>query len=117
MGLLGYGSMDRRFFHALGASLLDRTICSSGRRAHGFKATVGKTMGFDPEAIVHARLIVAWGANIVSSNVHLWPFVEEARRRGARLVVRRPLPLAHRGEVRPAPGAPTRAPTPPSPSA
>src|SRR5512139_3707750 len=86
MGLLGFGSMDRRFFHALGASLLDRTICSSAG-AHGFKATVGKTMGFDPEAVVHARLIVAWGANIVSSNVHLWPFVEEARRRGARLWV------------------------------
>jgi anaerobic selenocysteine-containing dehydrogenase len=84
MGLLGYGSMDRRFFHALGASLLDRTICSSAG-GHGYKATAGKTMGFDPEAVVHARLIVAWGANIVSSNVHLWPFVEEARRRGARL--------------------------------
>ncbi|HEX9190286.1 MAG TPA: molybdopterin-dependent oxidoreductase, partial [Vicinamibacteria bacterium] len=85
MGLLGFGSMDRRFFHALGASLLDRTICSSAG-AHGYKATAGRTMGFDPEALVHARLIVAWGANIVSSNVHLWPFVEEARRRGARLV-------------------------------
>jgi anaerobic selenocysteine-containing dehydrogenase len=85
MGLLGFGSMDRRFFHALGASLLDRTICASAG-AHGFKATVGKTMGYDPEAIVHARLVVAWGANMVSSNVHLWPFVEEARRRGARLV-------------------------------
>jgi anaerobic selenocysteine-containing dehydrogenase len=85
MGLLGYGSMDRRFFHALGASLLDRTICSSAG-AHGYKATAGKTMGFDPEAVVDARLIVAWGANIVSSNVHFWPFVEEARRRGARLV-------------------------------
>ncbi len=82
---LGYGSMDRRFFHALGASLLDRTICASAGAA-GYKATVGKSMGFDPEAIVHARLIVAWGANIVSSNVHLWPFVEEARRRGAKLV-------------------------------
>ena len=85
MVLLGYGSMDRRFFHALGASLLDRTICASAG-AHGFKATVGKTMGLDPETIAHARLIVAWGANMVSSNVHLWPFVEEARRRGARLV-------------------------------
>jgi anaerobic selenocysteine-containing dehydrogenase len=85
MGLLGYGSMDRRFFHALGASLLDRTICSTAG-GHGFKATVGKATGLDPEAIVHARLVVAWGANIVSSNVHLWPFVEEARRRGARLV-------------------------------
>jgi anaerobic selenocysteine-containing dehydrogenase len=85
MGLLGYGSMDRRFFHALGASLLDRTICASAG-AHGYKATVGKTIGLDPEAIVNARLVVAWGANIVSSNVHLWPFVEEARQRGARVV-------------------------------
>ena len=85
MGLLSYGSMDRRFFHALGASLLERTICSSAGAA-GYKVTVGRSQGFDPEAIVHARLIVAWGANIVSSNVHLWPFVEDARRRGARLV-------------------------------
>jgi anaerobic selenocysteine-containing dehydrogenase len=85
MGLLSYGSMDRRFFHALGASRLDRTICASA----GFtalEATLGKAMGFDPEAVVHARFIVAWGANIVSSNVHLWPFIEEARRRGATLV-------------------------------
>jgi len=85
MGLLSYGSMDRRFFQALGASLLARTICSSAGGA-GLKATVGKSIGFDPEAIVHARFIVAWGANIVSSNVHLWPFIEEARRRGATLV-------------------------------
>ena len=85
MGLLSYGSMDRRFFHALGASLLDRTICASAGAA-GLKATVGKSVGLDPEAVVHARLIVAWGANIVSSNVHLWPLIEEARRRGARVV-------------------------------
>ncbi len=85
MAILSYGSMDRRFFHAIGASLLDRTICASAGAA-GLKATVGKSMGFDPEAVVHARLIVAWGSNIVSSNVHLWPFVEEARRRGARVV-------------------------------
>ncbi len=85
MGLLSYGSMDRRFFQALGASLLARTICSSAGAA-GLKATVGKSIGFDPEAIVHSRFIVAWGANIVSSNVHLWPFIEEARRRGATLV-------------------------------
>jgi len=85
MGLLSYGSMDRRFFHALGATALARTICSAAGAA-GLKATVGKSLGFDPEAIVHARLIVAWGANIVSSNVHLWPFIEEARKRGARLL-------------------------------
>ena len=85
MGLLSYGSMDRRFFGALGASLLDRTICASAGSA-GLKATIGRSLGFDPEAVVNARLIVAWGANIVSSNIHLWPFIEEARRRGARLV-------------------------------
>jgi anaerobic selenocysteine-containing dehydrogenase len=85
MGLLSYGSMDRRFFGALGASLLDRTICASAGAA-GYKATVGKSVGADPEAVVNARLIVAWGANIVSSNVHLWPFIEEARRHGAKLV-------------------------------
>jgi anaerobic selenocysteine-containing dehydrogenase len=85
MGLLSYASLDRRFFQKIGASLLARTICSSAGGA-GLKATVGKSLGFDPEAIVHARFIVAWGANIVSSNVHLWPFVEEARRRGAQIV-------------------------------
>ena len=85
MGLLSYGSMDRRFFNVLGGSLLDRTICASAGAA-GLKATVGRSMGFDPEAVVHARFIVAWGANIVSSNVHLWPLIEEARGRGAKVV-------------------------------
>ncbi|HEY6547020.1 MAG TPA: molybdopterin-dependent oxidoreductase, partial [Vicinamibacteria bacterium] len=85
MGMLSNASLDRRFFQTLGASLLDRTICASAGGA-GYKVTLGKTIGFDPEAVVHARFIVAWGANIVSSNVHLWPFVEEARRRGATLV-------------------------------
>ena len=107
LGILGYGSMDRRFFQALGASLLDRTICATAG-ARGFEATVGATMGYDPEAIVDARLIVAWGTNIVSSNVHQWPFIEEARpsRRASRH--RGPLPLADRGEVGPAPGASPR---------
>jgi anaerobic selenocysteine-containing dehydrogenase len=86
MGLLSYGSMDRRFFGALGASLLERTICASAGAA-GLQISIGKSMGFDPEAVVHSRFVVAWGANIVSSNVHLWPFVEEARKRGAKLVV------------------------------
>jgi anaerobic selenocysteine-containing dehydrogenase len=84
-GILGFGSMDRRFFGALGASLLERTICASAGFA-GLEATIGAGIGFDPEAIVDARYIVAWGSNLISSNVHLWPFVEEARRRGARLV-------------------------------
>jgi len=79
LGVLGYGSMDRRFFHALGASFLDRTICATAG-ARGLEATVGASLGYDPEAIAQARLIVAWGTNIVSSNVHQWPFIEAARR-------------------------------------
>lgn len=86
MGLLHYGSLDRRFFGVLGASLLDRTICSSAG-FEGYKAVIGATIGFDPEKVENAKLIIAWGANIVSSNVHFWPFVEAARKKGARLLV------------------------------
>jgi anaerobic selenocysteine-containing dehydrogenase len=85
MGVLSYGSMDRRFFQVLGASLLDRTICATAG-ARGLAATLGASVGLDPEAIGRARLIVAWGTNMVGSNVHQWPYVEEARRRGARVV-------------------------------
>ena len=69
MGLVQGESMDRRFFHRLGASLLDRTICASAGAA-GWKATVGAAVGADPEALVDARLILIWGGNPVVSNVH-----------------------------------------------
>ncbi len=85
MGLLNYGSMDRRFFHRYGASLLDRTICASAGAA-GYKYTVGASIGYDPEAIRHARLIVIMGSNTLTSNVHLWPFILQARKKGARLI-------------------------------
>jgi len=85
-GVLGYGSMDRRFFHRLGASQLDRTICSeTGGQA--LISVYGRKLGTDPEAFVYARLIVAWASNIHGNNIHLWPFIEEARRNGAKLVV------------------------------
>ena len=86
MGALGYASMDRRFFYALGASLLDRTICST-TGAEAYRLTMGVSQGTDPEGIPHSRLIVCWGANPVSTNVHLMPFIHEARRNGAQLVV------------------------------
>lgn len=86
LGFLQGGSMDRRFFHRLGASRLDRTICASAGGA-GLMEAYGRRMGTPPEDFVHARYIIAWGANILSTNVHLWPFVVEARRRGARFVV------------------------------
>jgi anaerobic selenocysteine-containing dehydrogenase len=86
MGVLGYGSMDRRFFHRLGASQLDRTICATAG-GDALKSVYGKKLGTAPEDFRHARYIIAWGANIHGNNVHLWPFIEEARRNGARLVV------------------------------
>ena len=86
MGVLGYGSMDRRFFHRLGASRLDRTICAtSGGEA--LLSVYGKKLGTDPENFRYARYIIAWAANIHGNNIHLWPFIEEARRNGAKLVV------------------------------
>src|ERR1700733_9359519 len=86
IGKLGYGSMDRRFFHRLGASQLDRTICSTAG-GQALKSVYGIKLGIPPEDFVHAGLIIAWGANIHGNNVHLWPFIEEARRKGAKLVV------------------------------
>ena len=86
IGQLGYGSMDRRFFHRLGASQLDRTICATAGGA-ALKSVYGIKLGTAPQNFAHSGLILAWGANIHGNNVHLWPFVEEARRAGARLVV------------------------------
>jgi anaerobic selenocysteine-containing dehydrogenase len=85
MGMVQWSSMDRRFFHKLGASLLDRTLCSTAGKA-GLKATLGGSVGMDPERFDEARLILLWGANPVVSNLHLWSRVQEAKRRGAKVV-------------------------------
>ena len=86
IGVLGFGSMDRRFFHRLGASQLDRTICSEAG-GEAWKLVYGKKLGMPTEDFRLAKLILAWGANIHGNNIHLWPMVEEARRNGARLIV------------------------------
>jgi anaerobic selenocysteine-containing dehydrogenase len=83
MGYLNGSGMDRRFFHRLGASRLDRTICSAAGAAGAIQA-LGFRYGTEPEQFRHAKLILAWGANILGTNVHLWPFIVEARRNGAR---------------------------------
>jgi len=83
---LNGASMDRRFFHRLGASQLERSICSSAGE-EGLKSVIGIKMGTEPEQFAHSRYIIAWGSNIHGNNVHLWPFIEDARRKGARLVV------------------------------
>jgi len=83
---LNGGSMDRRFFFRLGASQLERTICSDAGEV-GLQSVLGIKLGTEPEQFAHSRYIIAWGANIHGNNVHLWPFIEEARRKGAKLVV------------------------------
>ena len=86
MGLLNANGMDRRFFHRIGASRLDRTICASAGTA-GLTKTQGLRYGVEPEQFVQSRLIIAWGASILNTNVHLWPFIVEARRAGAKFIV------------------------------
>src|SRR5438105_12772198 len=86
IAVLNGASMDRRFFHRLGASQLARTICSTAGE-EGLRSVIGIKMGTEPEQFRHSRYIIAWGANIHGNNVHLWPFIEEARRQGAKLVV------------------------------
>jgi anaerobic selenocysteine-containing dehydrogenase len=86
IGTLNGSSMDRRFFHRLGASQLDRTICASAG-GDALITVIGKKLGTEPEQFRHSKYIIAWGANIHGNNVHLWPFIEEARRNGAKFVV------------------------------
>ena len=86
LATLNGSTMDRRFFHRLGASQLDRTICSSAGEA-GIISVQGGKYGTEPEQFRHSKYIIAWAANIHGNNVHLWPFIEEARRNGAKLVV------------------------------
>jgi anaerobic selenocysteine-containing dehydrogenase len=86
MGLLNANGLDRRFFHAIGASRLDRTICSEAGSV-GLMTSVGARYGTEPQDFRHSKLIVAWGANILGTNVHLWPFIVEARRNGAKFYV------------------------------
>jgi len=86
LGALNGASMDRRFFHRMGASQLDRTICSAAGEA-GVKSVYGAKIGTEPEQFRHSKYIIAWASNIHANNVHLWPFIVEAQRNGAKLVV------------------------------
>jgi len=86
LGQIHGNGMDRRFFHRMGASQLDRTICSEAGEV-ALTSVTGAKYGVAPEDYRHSRYIIAWGANIHGNNIHLWPFVEEARRNGAKLVV------------------------------
>jgi anaerobic selenocysteine-containing dehydrogenase len=90
MGMVQGEGMASRFFRRIGASFLDRTICSSAG-AEAFGLTYGVRMGTDPEAVPDAKLILLWGTNTLTSNPHLWPFIRRAKANGARVICLDPI--------------------------
>jgi anaerobic selenocysteine-containing dehydrogenase len=85
MGLLQGESMAARFFHRLGASLLNRTICASAG-GDALAATYGGKVGMKVQHFAESRLIVIWGSHSIASNLHFWTFAQAAKRAGAKLV-------------------------------
>ncbi len=85
MGLVQGESIAARFFHRLGASRLDRTICASAGAA-GLEYTLGGKLGMRVEFFAESRLILIWGSNSIGSNLHFWRYAQEAKRQGAKLV-------------------------------
>lgn len=87
-GMLMYASMDLRFFHRIGASLVNRRALCGGIKAEAYAGTYGDAPGMRPEQVANADLIVAWGNNVTFSNLHLMPWINRARKgRGAKVVV------------------------------
>jgi anaerobic selenocysteine-containing dehydrogenase len=89
-GLVQMASLDRRLFGSMGCSRLERNICGAVAAA-GLSSTIGTGTGIDPEQIVHSRYVVLWGTNTIVTNLHFWPLVREARRRGAKIVAVDPI--------------------------
>ncbi len=85
MGFVQGEGMAQRFFHKLGASRLNRTICATAGST-GLKYTLGASVGMNVEQFENAELIVLWGTNPVTSNLHLWTRIQEAKRRGAKII-------------------------------
>ena len=85
MGLVQAEGMAARFWHKLGASLLDRTICSSAG-TEGLVQTLGGKVGMKVEFFAQSKLIIIWGSNSITSNLHFWRYAQEAKRNGAKLI-------------------------------
>jgi len=85
MGLVQGESIAARFFHTLGASLLDRTICAAAG-GEGITQTLGGKVGMRVEFFAEAKLIIIWGSNSIASNLHFWRYAQVAKRNGAKLI-------------------------------
>ncbi|MCH8883648.1 MAG: molybdopterin-dependent oxidoreductase [SAR324 cluster bacterium] len=86
-GTLAGGSMDLRFFHKLGASLLDRRPMCGGVRGEAWAGTMGNVPGARPEQAAAAKLVIVWGINVTWTSLHLMPVLNEAKANGAKIVV------------------------------
>jgi len=78
------------FFNYLGASINERTFCDSGA-VTAYLMTVGPTAAFDPESFEHSKYIIIWASNTISTNLHLWPIIAQAQKKGAKVVVIDPM--------------------------
>src|SRR5919201_2002930 len=85
-GILNGLNVGDAFFNKLGATISERTFCDSAA-CTGYIMTVGPSPGTDPESFVHSRYIILWACNTLSTNLHHWPFIAEAQKRGAKVVV------------------------------
>ncbi len=85
-GVLNGLNVGDAFFNAIGATVAERTYCDSGAST-ACTLTIGTTAGLDPESFAHSKYIIIWACNMVSTNLHMWPFVLEAQRNGAKVVV------------------------------
>ncbi len=90
LGSIQGDSLSMRFFHRIGASLLDRTICATAGMT-SWNAVYGIRMGTDTETIAQSKLIILWGTNTLTSNPHLWPFIRKAKANGATTICIDPL--------------------------
>ena len=85
MGLVQSESIAARFFHQLGASLLNRTICAAAG-GEGLVQTLGGKVGMRVEFFAESKLIIIWGSNSIASNLHFWRYAQAAKRNGAKLI-------------------------------
>ena len=86
-GELAGGSMDRRFFYQMGASMLNRGPLCGGVRGGAYASLFGSAPGMPPVQIEHSDLVLVWGNNVTVSNLHLAPLLKKLRTRGGKLVV------------------------------
>ncbi|MGQ0698446.1 MAG: molybdopterin-containing oxidoreductase family protein [Panacagrimonas sp.] len=85
-GLVNGLTVGDPFFNHLGATVSERTFCDSGAST-AYIMTVGPTPGMDPESFEHSRFIILWACNMLSTNAHMWPFIDRAKKNGAKLIV------------------------------